>query len=299
MNSDPNPNSNFGPSGAPPENYGTADQEQGKKHQRMLRPLIPAWLDDLGLTKEEFRVYAHLCRRGDREGWSYPAAASIATTCDVSRNTLWRVLNRLEVFGLVERRPVPGRSNHFRVIVPTALSTHPAQTRATTRRKREPPPGANESHHPAQTSSHEGSPLKAVQSAAAKRSSRLDGEPLDGESSKARGDHKPGTVAPACDPSRESNAEARRSPIVWESWKHLPPYIGREWQRLTVEEQDDIWASAIIHSPPPSGWRGARAAWDDLTLAEQEAAWVAAIKAEERPSANPRGGGKESLKKAA
>jgi DNA-binding MarR family transcriptional regulator len=57
-------------------------------------------LDDLGLNPSEFRVYAHLARRGGQNG-SWPGASSIASHCRIHRNRVFRCVKRLKELGLI------------------------------------------------------------------------------------------------------------------------------------------------------------------------------------------------------
>jgi len=73
-----------------------------------LAPFIPSWLDDLGLTSNEFRVCCHLSRRAGKDGKCHPAASSIMTVCHISENTVWKILKQLESMELIVRE------KHFR-----------------------------------------------------------------------------------------------------------------------------------------------------------------------------------------
>ena len=73
-------------------------------------------LDDLGLTPAEFRVYAHLSRRAGN-GVAWPAIASIARVCRLSRKTVIAAFNNLERRGLLQiERGGGAATNHYRLI---------------------------------------------------------------------------------------------------------------------------------------------------------------------------------------
>lgn len=69
-------------------------------------PLIcPAWLDDLGLTATQFRVYCHLRRRAGPTEWAKPGLRSIAKTCRLRTDTVQKALRELETFRLIDIHP--------------------------------------------------------------------------------------------------------------------------------------------------------------------------------------------------
>jgi len=73
-------------------------------------------LDDLGLTPAEFRVYAHLSRRAGN-GVAWPAIASIAKVCRLSRKTAIAAFNNLVRRGLLQiERGGGAATNHYRLI---------------------------------------------------------------------------------------------------------------------------------------------------------------------------------------
>lgn len=85
------------------------------KPKKSLTVFIPVWLDDMGLTLAEFRVYAHLARRARKEDdIAWPAYESIGEDCKISRATVHRTLKSLEKMGLIERRNKPfGESRRY------------------------------------------------------------------------------------------------------------------------------------------------------------------------------------------
>jgi hypothetical protein len=243
--------------GAPPKKY-------GRNRAPFLRPLIPAWLDELRLPASEFRVLAHLWRRADTDGWSYPSVGSIGRICRLNEDTVWRVLRSLEERGLVARRKIPGRSNHLKVLTPTP---HPPETEGLGAPETEGLDVAeSEGRHLPETEGSEGIPSKVVQFAAPS-SSELDDETHAAGSMKARRAHKPGTNAPACDPSLVPNEKpgvfdrdnsgqpARPRPPNWAP----PPYLnGKQWCELTPADQWCCWQSIDPAHPAADydGWPG-------------------------------------------
>lgn len=141
-----------------------------------MKPFIPAWLDEAGLSHAEFRLYCHLCRRSDKSGIAWPSADSISSDCRMARNTVWKVIKSLEAKGMIlrEGKPFQGQ-NRYRVIdQPIGVNHMPIDST---------PTGANEipidestigakeirqsaqtnSRQSAQTNSREGYPDKVIQ----------------------------------------------------------------------------------------------------------------------------------------
>lgn len=72
-----------------------------------ISPLIPAWLDDCGLTATEFRVLSHIWRRYGKDGQNggaFPSGESIAAACRVNKDTVWKVIASLEGKKLLLRK---------------------------------------------------------------------------------------------------------------------------------------------------------------------------------------------------
>ncbi len=69
-------------------------------------PFIPAWLDDLCLSANQFRVICHLWRRGV----TFSNAGTIAKMCRLKRDTVFEILSELEARGLIRRTPRPGQT---------------------------------------------------------------------------------------------------------------------------------------------------------------------------------------------
>jgi hypothetical protein len=77
-------------------------------------PFIPAWLDELGLPQSWFRVYCHLCRRGE----CHSSADTIASACRMKRLTVFEALTGLEHAGLILRKARPGRTTLIEPLTP-------------------------------------------------------------------------------------------------------------------------------------------------------------------------------------
>jgi len=129
------------------------------------RPFIPAWLDDGDLTPNQFRVMCHLWRRADDSQLCWPSVPSIATVCKIHRDTVWAVLRVLEEKGLIARFEMRGRSNRYRILIPSGNegpggngggNEGPAETKGR-------PPAESDGLHPAETKGREGNPRKEPQ----------------------------------------------------------------------------------------------------------------------------------------
>lgn len=66
-----------------------------------LKPLIPSWLDDAGLTPAEFRVLSHLIRRANKNGIAYPSYKSMSEIVGMSQATIRRAIEKLKVRELI------------------------------------------------------------------------------------------------------------------------------------------------------------------------------------------------------
>lgn len=68
-----------------------------------MRPRIPAWLDDAGLTPAEMRVMVHLCRRADnKSGIAWPSYDSMKAITRMSKSTIRRAIEELKRRELIE-----------------------------------------------------------------------------------------------------------------------------------------------------------------------------------------------------
>lgn len=140
----------------------------------ILKPFIPSWLDDAGLSQAEFRLYCHLCRRADNKtGIAWPSYESIQKACGMSHKTVWKIIKMLEGRSLIAKTGKPfGGSCRYKIlssIIPEgklldAANHSPEETI-------EPPqsfPSGNTNHSPEETpivslGEREGSPLKEIQ----------------------------------------------------------------------------------------------------------------------------------------
>jgi DNA-binding MarR family transcriptional regulator len=73
-------------------------------------------LDDAGLSPAAFRVLAHLARRAGSNGEAFPGVASMAKTCQLNRDTIWRALSELEAAGWLKRRQRLGASTVYTLV---------------------------------------------------------------------------------------------------------------------------------------------------------------------------------------
>jgi DNA-binding MarR family transcriptional regulator len=128
------------------------------------KPFIPAWLNQAGLSKSEFRVYCCLsCRADNSTGIAWPQADTIADDCGMAMNTVWATLKALEKRKLIARKPKPfGGSNRYSILLPTSAKEIPID---------DSQPAQNYSHQSAQNTTHqsaqnysrEGTPSKVPQ----------------------------------------------------------------------------------------------------------------------------------------
>lgn len=69
-----------------------------------VRPFIPAWLDDAGLSAAEIRVFIHLCRRSENSsGIAWPSYAAMIEKTGLGKSTIRRAIEELERRGLIAR----------------------------------------------------------------------------------------------------------------------------------------------------------------------------------------------------
>jgi hypothetical protein len=82
------------------------------------KPFIPSWLDEAGLSQQEFRIYCHLCRRADNAtGTAWPSYSAMIETCGSSKMTIRRSLGILEERGLIVKLGKPfGGSCRYQVL---------------------------------------------------------------------------------------------------------------------------------------------------------------------------------------
>lgn len=82
-------------------------------------PFIPAWLDDIGLSKSEFRVYCRICRRAGKSGWCYEGSKAIAQTCEMNVNTVRKSIKDLEQKGLILVDRAKGCKSKIKPLIPS------------------------------------------------------------------------------------------------------------------------------------------------------------------------------------
>ena len=82
-----------------------------------LRPFIPSWLDDLGLSQAEFRLYCHLCRCADKTRIAFPSYRNMTEVCGTGKTTSRRCLESLAERGMIAKVGKPfGGSCRYRVL---------------------------------------------------------------------------------------------------------------------------------------------------------------------------------------
>lgn len=67
---------------------------------KSLKPFIPSWLDDAGLTPAQFRVYCHIARRGA----CWESLPSFARCCKMDREGVQKAIRELESKGWISKR---------------------------------------------------------------------------------------------------------------------------------------------------------------------------------------------------
>lgn len=109
-------------------------------HENSIPMFVRSDVDKLGLSLEAFRVYAHLVRRADRNGASYPSYATIGEACfrgslprakaDSLRRKAMRAVKELELLGVIERMPRrSGKKNSSNSYKVKKLREWPEETR--------------------------------------------------------------------------------------------------------------------------------------------------------------------------
>jgi hypothetical protein len=88
--------------------------------------IVHSTLDDLPLTPNEFRLYAHAVRRGRIGGLYWESVPKAARHCQVRPDTLRRALKRLLSLGLmVPADKRPGRTWTYAITAPSSWSFQP------------------------------------------------------------------------------------------------------------------------------------------------------------------------------
>jgi hypothetical protein len=133
-----------------------------------MKPFIPSWLNQAGLSQAEFRVYCCLCSRADNATRiAYPSAESIAKDCQMAKNTVWKAIKSLESNRrLIERIGKKfGSSTRYKVLSSIGANDYPIEpsTSANEIPIEQQPIGANEILQSAQMDSHECNPKNVIQ----------------------------------------------------------------------------------------------------------------------------------------
>ncbi len=126
--------------------------------------LIHSLLDDYGLSPQQFRVYAHLARRGS-SGAAWPSVATVAQVCQVHLKTARRALHVLVEHRLVTREHRPGKTPLYRITParewhpPINIKAHPSETDTHPKRIPDTPPKRSQ-RYPSQMDTDEGNPIE-------------------------------------------------------------------------------------------------------------------------------------------
>jgi len=87
--------------------------EPASKRQPTVKPELPIYvdseLDEAGLNAAEFRVLAHIARRGN----CFAKLKTMAKSCRLNRETVQKCLRRLEILGLISKEKRPGHPNVY------------------------------------------------------------------------------------------------------------------------------------------------------------------------------------------
>jgi hypothetical protein len=104
-------------------------------------PFIPAWLDEYGLTADEFRVFSHILRRAGKTGKCWESVPKIAQACRLSRNVTLKALRALtEKYRLVTRNKRVGETDEYCLARQSEWAPPvPLEDRCLSRTKREKP----------------------------------------------------------------------------------------------------------------------------------------------------------------
>ena len=70
-----------------------------------MKPFIPAWLDDAGLSSAEMRVFIHLLRSADnKNGIAWSAYKRMTEKTGMGKSTIRRALEELQRRGLITKK---------------------------------------------------------------------------------------------------------------------------------------------------------------------------------------------------
>lgn len=74
------------------------------------RFIVPAFLDDAGLTPAQFRVLARIARRAGKDGTCFESLDSMAAGCKLRRATIQNALKDLEAGDWIIKESPPGKT---------------------------------------------------------------------------------------------------------------------------------------------------------------------------------------------
>ncbi len=91
--------------------------EANEIRARPCPPLIvPADVDDAGLTPHQFRVLCHVARRCGKDGMCYSSIETMAKVCRIRPKTVRASLSILVDRGLLSRKDISGKTSEFRIV---------------------------------------------------------------------------------------------------------------------------------------------------------------------------------------
>ncbi len=95
--------------------------------------IVPAELDDAGLSVYVFRVLCHISRRAGKDGWYYGGGSASAATCRMGRRQWFRSVSELVKLGYLEMgEKRMGMPTSYRVLWGTSSAEEPVPVRPTT-----------------------------------------------------------------------------------------------------------------------------------------------------------------------
>ena len=212
-----------------------------------MKPLIPAWLDDAGLSPAEMRVMVHFCRRADnKSGIAWPSYESMVAITRMSKSTIRRAIEELKRRELIQAigKPFAG-SCRYKVLPIVPPEGQKEVSNSSTREPIEAAPIVSPENCNSSISlppivppeGQEGNPKKEVQRRKSKAGDPVDSIPLPFTS--------------------KEFAEA------WENWKRHRKEIKKKLTETSVimqfQDLTDIGeprAIAAINHSIKKGWQG-------------------------------------------
>lgn len=115
------------------------EKSGSSKEAQLSLPFIPTWLDDYGLTPQEFRVYCRVARRAGKDGRCWESVTNIAEACRLCRNATLKALSTLtEVHKLLIKNKREGETDEYSLAPASDWAPPvPPEDRFLSRRKRE------------------------------------------------------------------------------------------------------------------------------------------------------------------